>query len=93
MDWRSSPSEHYELPMPDSVRVSSDRNSGGAHRFTAPGLYLSFHLGRYLRLEQRTVDGLWRGASLFGDIKVMLPGPSRTSFRSWSSWCSEKPRG
>jgi AraC family transcriptional regulator len=60
------------------LRLICDRNEGGEFTFTAPGLYLSFHLGQLLELEQRTSDALWAGRSFRGDVKVMLPGESRT---------------
>jgi len=64
----------------EPLRVIEDRHLAGDHVFTAPGLFLSLHLGHNLALEQRTEDALWSGRSLFGDLKVMLPGETR-SFR------------
>jgi AraC family transcriptional regulator len=62
----------------ETIRFTASGNPGGEFSFTSPGLYLSFHLGQFLRLEQRGSDGQWQGASLRGDVKVVLPGEQRT---------------
>jgi AraC family transcriptional regulator len=41
-------------------------------------VFLSLHLGDNLPLEMKTSRGLWRGRSMRGDIKVILPGEERT---------------
>jgi AraC family transcriptional regulator len=64
--------------MDDRLRLIRDGNGAGEHRFVAPGLFLSFHLGHFLTLEQLTTDGLWSGRCLYGDVKVMLLGEDRT---------------
>src|SRR5688500_4206383 len=60
------------------LHLIRDRNEGGEFSFTARGLFLSFHLGEVLELEQRTSDAFWAGRSFRGDVKVLLPGEGRT---------------
>jgi AraC family transcriptional regulator len=64
--------------MIDDLRLVRDANPGGEFSFTATGVYVTFHLGAHLALEQRTSDRLWTGHSLRGDVKVVLPGEQRT---------------
>jgi AraC family transcriptional regulator len=64
--------------MPNDLRLIRAENPAGEFSFTASGVYLSFHLGAHLALEQRTSDRLWTGRSLRGDVKVVLPGEQRT---------------
>lgn len=64
--------------MTDDLRLIRAANPAGEFPFTARGVYLSFHLGAHLALEQRTSDRLWTGRSLRGDVKVVLPGEQRT---------------
>ena len=64
--------------MGDELQLISDANPAGEFSFTARGLFLSFHLGAFLALEQRLDDGLWSGASVRGDLKLLLPGEART---------------
>jgi len=63
--------------MHEEMRLSPRANPGGEFSFTATGLYLSFHLGAHLALEQHGDEVHWRGSSLRGDIKVVLPGEQR----------------
>jgi AraC family transcriptional regulator len=60
------------------LRLIRDGNPSGEFSFTAPGLFLSFHLAQVLELEQRTSDASWAGRSFRGDVKVLLPGEGRT---------------
>jgi AraC family transcriptional regulator len=64
--------------MTDDLLLTRAANPGGEFSFTARGLYVTFHLGAHLALEQRTSDRLWTGRSLRGDVKVVLPGEQRT---------------
>jgi AraC-like DNA-binding protein len=64
--------------MFDAIRLTPGANPGGEFTFTPAGVYLSLHMADFLSIEMRGADGTWRGASLRGDVKVVMPGEART---------------
>lgn len=61
-----------------AAQLIFDQHPGGEFPFTASGVFLSFQRSHSLALELRTTDSLWSGRSFRGDLKVMLPGETRT---------------
>lgn len=64
-------------PVLGGPQLIRDRHAAGEFSFVAQGVYLSFQLSQSLALELATSDGLWKGRSFRGDVKVMLPGERR----------------
>ncbi len=68
--------EDANVPRATEVQVERGRRDPGEHIRTPEHLTLSLYLGPPLTLEQKA-DGDWRGVSVRGDLKIMVPEQPR----------------